>query len=66
MPGWVDETVDCAVRWNRVNRHFNVLDLAGGNLWNRHRLECFNQSVLAYLSTECLCYIIFSEIDHIK
>ena len=26
-----DETVDCAVRWNRVNRHFNVIDVAGGN-----------------------------------
>ena len=45
MPGWTDETVDCAVRWNRVNRHFNVIDLAGGNLWIRHRLECgFNPS----------------------
>uniref|UniRef100_A0A8C7PXT3 Beta-galactosidase n=1 Tax=Oncorhynchus mykiss TaxID=8022 RepID=A0A8C7PXT3_ONCMY len=33
------------VRWNRVNRHFNIIDLAGGNLSNRHRLECgFNQS----------------------
>ena len=30
LPGWADEIVDCAVRWNRVNRHLNVLDLAGG------------------------------------
>jgi hypothetical protein len=36
---WADETVDCAVRWNRVNINFNVIDLAGDNLWNRHRLE---------------------------
>ena len=36
LPGWDDETVECAVRWNRVNRHFNVIDLACGNLWNRH------------------------------
>ena len=25
LPGWADETVDCTVRWNRVNRHFNVI-----------------------------------------
>ena len=36
VPGWADKTMDCAVRWNRVNRHFNVIDLAGDNLWNRH------------------------------
>jgi hypothetical protein len=45
LPGWADETVDCAVRLNRVNRHFNIIDLAGGNLLNRHWVECgFNQS----------------------
>ena len=45
MPGWADETVYCSFRWNRVNRHFKVIDLAGDNLWNRYRLECaFNQS----------------------
>jgi hypothetical protein len=32
----------------RVNRHFKVIDLASGNLWNRHRLECgFNQSAFS-------------------
>jgi hypothetical protein len=53
--GWADETVDCAVRWNRVNRHFNVIDLAGGNLWNRHQLECgFNQSAFRIRPTCCI------------
>ena len=28
---WADETVDCTVRWNRVNRHFNITELASGN-----------------------------------
>ena len=28
MPGWADETVDCAVKWNRVNGPFNIIDLA--------------------------------------
>ena len=32
FPGRFDETVDCAVRWNRINRQFKVIDLAGGNL----------------------------------
>ena len=36
IPAWADETVDSAVRWNVVNRYNNVIDLAGGNLWNRH------------------------------
>jgi hypothetical protein len=53
--GWADETVDCAVSWNRVNRHFNGIDLAGGNLWNRNRLECgFNQSAFRIRSTHCI------------
>ena len=38
LSGWADETVDCTVRWNRVNRHFNIIDLAGGKLWNRQQL----------------------------
>jgi hypothetical protein len=55
LPGWADETVDCAVRWNRVNRHFNVIDLAGGNLWNRHLLEWgFNQSAFRIRPTHCI------------
>ena len=50
-----DETVDCAVRWNRVNRHFNIIDLAGGNLWNRLRLVCgFNQSAFRIRPTRCI------------
>ena len=36
LPGWADETLDCVIRWNRVNRHINIIDLSGGNLWNRH------------------------------
>jgi hypothetical protein len=31
LSGWADETMDCAVWWNKVNGHFNVLDLAGVN-----------------------------------
>lgn len=39
---------------NRVNRHFNFIALAGGNLWNRHRLECgFNQSASRTRPTHC-------------
>ena len=37
-----------------VNRHLNVIDLADGNLWNRHRLECgFNQSAFRIRPTCC-------------
>ena len=55
LPGWADETVDCAVRWNRVKRHFNVIALAGGKLWNRHRLECSsNQSASRIRPTHCV------------
>ena len=55
LPGWADETVDCAVRWNRVNRHFNVIDFTGVNLWNRHRLECsFNQSAFRIRPSRCI------------
>ena len=60
-PGWADETVDCTVRWNRLNRHFNIIYLAGWNLWNRHRLECaFNQ--LAYRIRPTRCIIIFNHL----
>ena len=38
-PAWAEETMDWAVRWNRLNRHLNVIELAGSNLWNGHRLE---------------------------
>ena len=52
---WADETVGCAVRWNRVNRHFNVIALAGGNLWNKPWLECgFNQSTSRIRRTRCV------------
>ena len=45
----------CSFRWNRVNRHFNVIDLAGGNLWNRHRLECdFNHSAFRIRPNRCI------------
>ena len=55
MPGWADETVDCTVRWNRVNRHFKIVDLAGGKLWNQ--LECgFNQSAFRFRPTRCIIY----------
>lgn len=55
LPGWADETVDCTVRWKRVNRHFNVIGLAGGNLWNRHLLEsAFNQSAFRIRTTRCI------------
>ena len=55
LPGWADETVDCEVKWNRVKRHFNIIDLAGGNLWNRHRLErAFNQSAFRIRPTRCI------------
>ena len=55
LPGWADETVDCAVRWNRVNKHFNVIALVSGNLWNRQRLECgFNQSASIIRPTYCI------------
>ena len=38
-----------------TNRHFNVEDLAGGNLWCRHRLECcFNQSAFRIWSARCI------------
>jgi hypothetical protein len=47
--------VDCAVRWNRVNRRINILALAGGNLWNRHQLECScNQSGPRIRPTCCI------------
>jgi hypothetical protein len=52
---WTFLTLDCAVRWKRVNRHFNTIDLAGGNLWNRHWLECgFNQSAFRIRPTRCI------------
>ena len=52
LPGWADETVDRTVRWNRVNRYYDVIDLAGDNLWNRHQLECaFNQSAFSIRPT---------------
>jgi hypothetical protein len=54
LPGWADEAVDFAVRWNRVNRHFNIIYLASGNLWNRHWLEgCFNQSSFRIRPSHC-------------
>ena len=47
--------LDGAVRWDRVNRHFKVIDLAGGNMWNRHQLECdFNQSAFRIRPTCCI------------
>ena len=56
---WADETVDCAVRWNRVKRNFNIIDLAGGHLWNRHRLECgLNQSAFTIRPNSCIVCII--------
>ena len=58
LPGWADETVDSTVRWNRVIKHFHVIDLAGGNLWNRHCLECgFNQSASRIRPTCCINWI---------
>jgi hypothetical protein len=55
LSGWVDETVDCAMRWNRVNRHFYIIALPGGNWWNRHQLECgLNQSVSRIRPTRCI------------
>jgi hypothetical protein len=69
VPGWADETVDSTVRWNRVNRHFNFIDLATGNLWNGHRLECgFNQSAFRIRPTCCItcitCLMLSSERKH--
>ena len=63
FPAWADETVDCAVRWNRVNWHFNIIDLAGGNLWNRHWLEWgFNQSAFRIRPTSCMKYFILDNL----
>jgi hypothetical protein len=51
LAGLIAQIVDCAVRWNSVNRHFNLIDLAGG----RHRLECiFNQSAFRIRPTHCI------------
>ena len=42
---------------NRVKRHFNVIDLAGGILWTRHRLECgFKQSAFRIRPTRCITW----------
>ena len=42
-------------QWNRMNRYFNVIDLAGGNMWNRHCLECgFSQSAFRIRPTHCI------------
>ena len=43
------------VRWNRVNRHLKVIDLASGNLRNRHQLKCsFTQSAFRTSPTRCI------------
>ena len=59
LPGQADETVDCS-QMEQSNRYINVIDLAGGNLWNRHWLECaLNQSAFKIKPTCCtiLCTV---------